>query len=93
MILRLLENGSISVERVNELKDDVQFYVESHTVCFTANAILFWHDSRMENIRMMKTSRRMRASMMSSISTKRKRSLASLMMMMTAMVLRMQVKV
>lgn len=93
LILRLLENGSISVERVNELKDDVQFYVESHTVCFTANAILFWHDSRMENIRMMKTSRRMRASMMSSISTKRKRSLASLMMMMTAMVLRMQVKV
>lgn len=94
LILRLLENGSISVERVNDLKEDVSYFLDNHTVCSTMNATLFWHDSRVQNIR-MKTLKRMRASMMSSISTKRKRSLVSLMMMMmmTATVRRMQVKV
>ncbi|KAK7696633.1 hypothetical protein QCA50_001291 [Cerrena zonata] len=31
LILRLLENGSISVERVNDLKEDVSYFVENHT--------------------------------------------------------------
>ncbi|CAL1702165.1 unnamed protein product [Somion occarium] len=31
LILRLLENGSISVERINALKDDVAYFVESNT--------------------------------------------------------------
>lgn len=92
LILRLLENGSISVERVNDLKEDVQYFVTSHTVCSTMNTTLFWHDSRMETTR-KKTSRRMRASMMSSISTKRKRSLVSQRMMMTVTAQKTRVKV
>ncbi|KAI0079691.1 hypothetical protein K474DRAFT_1696220 [Panus rudis PR-1116 ss-1] len=31
LILRLLDNGSMSVEKVNELKDDVSYFVESNT--------------------------------------------------------------
>lgn len=34
LIMRLLENGQISPERVGEVKDDIQYYVESNTVCF-----------------------------------------------------------
>lgn len=32
LILRLLDNGSLSVERVNDLKEDVSYFVESNTV-------------------------------------------------------------
>ncbi|KAH9824722.1 Not1 N-terminal domain, CCR4-Not complex component-domain-containing protein [Melampsora americana] len=31
LIMRLLENGQISPERVGEVKDDIQYYVESNT--------------------------------------------------------------
>ena len=33
IILRLLDNGSLSCERVDALKDDVSYFVESNTVC------------------------------------------------------------
>ena len=33
IVLRLLDNGSLAVERVNELKEDVSYFVESNTVC------------------------------------------------------------
>ena len=32
LIMRLLENGQISPERVGEVKDDIQYYVESNVV-------------------------------------------------------------
>lgn len=32
IILRLLNNGSLTTDRVNALKDDVQYFVESNTV-------------------------------------------------------------
>lgn len=32
LVLRLLDNGSLAVERVNDLKDDVTYFVESNTV-------------------------------------------------------------
>ncbi|KAF7795876.1 hypothetical protein EIP86_007043 [Pleurotus ostreatoroseus] len=32
LILRLLDNGSMSVEKVNDLKEDVSYFVESNTV-------------------------------------------------------------
>lgn len=34
LILRLLDNGSMSVEKVNALRDDVMYFVESNTVCY-----------------------------------------------------------
>ena len=37
LILRLLDNGSLSVERVNELKEDVSYFVESNTVRLPLN--------------------------------------------------------
>lgn len=32
LVLRLLNNGSLSTDRVNSLRDDVQYFVESNTV-------------------------------------------------------------
>lgn len=32
LILRLLDNGSFSVERVNDLKEDVAYFIDSNTV-------------------------------------------------------------
>lgn len=32
IVLRLLDNGSLAPEKVNELKEDVQYFVESNTV-------------------------------------------------------------
>lgn len=33
IILRLLDNGSLTVEKVNSLREDVSYFVESNTVC------------------------------------------------------------
>lgn len=33
LILRLLENGNLSVDSVAEAKDDIAYFVESNTVC------------------------------------------------------------
>jgi CCR4-NOT transcription complex subunit 3 len=30
IILRLIENGNLSVEKVNDIRDDIQYYVENH---------------------------------------------------------------
>jgi len=36
IVLRLLNNGSLSPEKVLDLKEDVQYFVESNTVCILA---------------------------------------------------------
>lgn len=33
LVLRLLDNGSLPADKVNNLKDDVTYFVESNTVC------------------------------------------------------------
>lgn len=92
LIMRLLENGSIAPERINDLKEDILFFVDAHTVCSTMTAIPLWHDSRLQKLRMM-ISMRTRASTMTSTSMKRRRSLALLTMMSIVMIQRMTVKV
>lgn len=41
IVLRLLNNGSLPAEKVQGLKEDVQYFVESNTVCFTTLYIPF----------------------------------------------------
>ena len=33
IILRLVDNGSLPPEKVNQLKDDIKYFVETNTVC------------------------------------------------------------
>ena len=40
LILRLLDNGSLLVEKVNELKDDVTYFIESNTVRLLCSLML-----------------------------------------------------
>jgi CCR4-NOT transcription complex subunit 3 len=40
LVLRLLDNGSLPVEKVNELKEDVSYFVESNMVCLHRSARL-----------------------------------------------------
>ena len=40
IVLRLLDNGSLAVDKVNDLKEDVSYFVESNTVCLHRNASL-----------------------------------------------------
>lgn len=40
IVLRLLENGSLPVDRVISLKDDVSYFVDSNTVCATLCVIM-----------------------------------------------------
>lgn len=44
IILRLLENGALSTERVLELKDSIQYFIESNTVRRAAVVIADSHD-------------------------------------------------
>jgi len=80
IVLRLLNNGSMSPEKVFGLKEDVQYFVESNTVRHVASLFhtsrpfsMFWKCRK-------KTLMRMKVSMMTSISTRKKRSLAWLLM-------------
>ena len=92
LILRLLDNGSLSTEKVNALKEDVTYFVESNSV--RRDTIILQSNLRtvLCTACRKKTSRKMRASTMSSILTKKKRSSDSLMMT-TVTILRKQVKV
>lgn len=73
LILRLLDNGSLSTDRVNQLKDDVSYFVESNSV----RSILFSRGSPGTNTEYRrKNSTRTRASMMNSTLMRRKRNSA-----------------
>lgn len=74
LVLRLLNNGSMSPDKVFALKDDVQYFVESNTVRCAA-LILIIANPFMEFCECRtKTLRRTKEFMMSSTSTKKRRS-------------------
>jgi CCR4-NOT transcription complex subunit 3 len=71
IMLRLLDNGTLSTEQVVGLKDDVNYFVEDNSVRRALIIVNSW--SKLWK-RMMITTR-MRAFMMTSTLTRRKRSL------------------
>lgn len=70
LILRLLDNGSLSTERVIALKEDVTYFVENNTVCPPVHPcrMILIHDTRKTTL--TKTW----VSTMTSVSRKRKRN-------------------
>ena len=80
LILRLLDNGSLSTDKVNTLKEDVSYFVESNTV--RRYMIILQNDLRTVPCAVCRKriSTKMRASTMNSTSTRRKRSSVSLTM-------------
>lgn len=56
IVLRLLNNGSLSPDKVFGLKEDVQYFVESNTVRCTIllYAVIQVHECRMRTLRRMK---------------------------------------
>lgn len=80
LILRLLDNGSLSTEKANALKEDVSYFVESNMVRRDTIISQSNMPTRLCAVCRKRTSTKMRASTMTSTLTKRKRSLASLTM-------------
>ena len=74
LIMRLLDNGSLAVDKVRDLQEDVTYFVDSNTVCtlFTRSACVLTLVSR------TRTSRSTRESMMNSTSMRRRRNSALL---------------
>lgn len=75
LVLRLLDNGSLSVDKVNELKEDVQYFVDTNTVCFYETLLcpaMLTHGREGR----MKALRKTKASMTNLILTRKKRSSA-----------------
>ncbi len=70
LILRLLDNGSLATEQVASIQDDVKYFVDSNSVCKPLSHTVV---SLMWGVR-MRSLRSMRASMMTSTSTRRRRS-------------------
>lgn len=92
IILRLLDNGSMPTEKVQSLKEDVNYFVESNTVSVilifsTVLAMLISSDYRKRN------SMRMKAYTTNSIWMKRRRSSGSLQMTTTTVTRNHPVKV
>lgn len=84
IVLRLLNNGSLSTDRIDSLREDVQYFVESNQVRF----FVLGRNSQILNTVMVlrkKTSTRTKAYMMNSTLTRKKRSSVWLQMMMKAM--------
>ena len=72
IVLRMLNNGSLPLEKMKDLKEDVGFFVESNMVCGTKVLMRGWSpDAPCSRTR---TLTKMRASMMNSISTRKKRN-------------------
>ena len=91
LILRLLDNGTMSVERVNALKEDVSYFVESNTVRPSIIFRRIYMNCFMENRK--KSLTRTRGSTMSLIWRKRRRSSALRMTITRVTIRKMQVKV
>jgi CCR4-NOT transcription complex subunit 3 len=73
IILRLVDNGSLPPEKVNQLKDDIKYFVETNTVCAISggSACMFKPGPR------RRTLTKTRASTMSSTLTRRRKRLVS----------------
>ena len=71
IILRLVDNGSLPPEKVNQLKDDIKYFVETNTVCLFLhrNFTFGWYFRK-------RISMRTRASMMNSTLMKKRKRLA-----------------
>lgn len=89
LIMRLLDNGSLAVDKVRDLQEDVTYFVESNTVCtlFTCLTCVLIFVLR------TRTLRSMRVSTMSSTSMKRRRNSALLKKTLNHQTRRIQVKV
>lgn len=74
LIMRLLDNGSLAVDKVRDLQEDVTYFVESNTVR-TLFACSVWDFIRVFRTR---TLRSMRVSTMNSTSMRRRRNSALL---------------
>ena len=74
LIMRLLDNGSLAVDKVRDLQEDVTYFVESNTVR-TLFACSVWG---LIQVFRMRTLRSMRVSTMNSTSMRRRRNSASL---------------
>jgi len=74
LIMRLLDNGSLAVDKVRDIQEDVTYFVDSNTVCtlFTTSVCALILVFR------MRTLRKMRASTMNSTSMRRRRNSALL---------------
>jgi hypothetical protein len=90
LILRLLDNGTMTVDSVNGLKEDVSYFVESNMVC---NHVPTVFETRLTPHHRTRTSTKMRAFMMNSTWTKKRRSSGWLKMIKRAMTLKMRAKV
>lgn len=65
IILRLLDNGSMATERVQDLKEDVNYFVESNTVRYIAFRYFGIRHIKPFCFRRKRTSKRTKAYMMS----------------------------
>ena len=74
LIMRLLDNGSLAVEKVRDLQEDVTYFVESNTV----RTPLALSVSGLTQIFRTRTSRSTRVFTMSSTSTRKRRNSALL---------------
>jgi hypothetical protein len=92
IVLRLLNNGSMSPEKVFGLKEDVQYFVESNTVRYDMILIRTPSNVFCRGFR-KRISTKTKVSMMTLISMKRKRNLALPLTTMTAMTLTISAKV
>src|SRR6266498_968932 len=88
IVMRMLNNGSLPLEKVNGLKDDVTYFVESNTVCHLVRRSAVLNDSYRT-----RTSTKMKAFTMTFTWMKRKRSLALFLMTQTATIQMKPVKV
>jgi CCR4-NOT transcription complex subunit 3 len=68
IILRLVDNGSLPPEKVNQLKDDIKYFVETNNVCVIIAYIIF-----VDNSIRRKISMKMRASTTNLILMTRKK--------------------
>ena len=74
LIMRFLDNGSLAVDKVRDIQENVAYFVESNMVCMLFVCLVCDLISVFRTI----TSRGMRVSTMSSISMRKRKSLALL---------------
>ena len=89
LIMRLLDNGSLAVDKVRDLQEDVTYFVESNTVCTLIPCLT----CVLISVLRTRTLRSMRASTTSSTSMKRRRNSALLKKTLNHQTRRIQVKV
>jgi len=75
IVLRMLNNGSLPLEKVNGLKDDVVYFVESNTVSYILVLFYMCHNQTIYCRR--KTSRKMKVYTTNLTLTKKKRNSVS----------------